>query len=73
MGALGRWSLGTGLVLTALAVVCAAVDVVPVATIAGILAIVAWVVAGYDAVYRALERRELRRRADRARRAGGDR
>ncbi|WP_277208429.1 hypothetical protein [Isoptericola croceus] len=73
MSALGRWSLGTGLVLIGVAVVCAVVDLVPVAMIAGVLAIVAMVIAGYDAVYRALERRELRRRGDRARRSRGDR
>lgn len=68
MSGLGRWSLGIGLGLVAVAVVCVAVSLVPVGVVAGILGVVGLGIAGYDAIYNALDRAELRRRAARAER-----
>ncbi|MBE1878865.1 hypothetical protein [Myceligenerans pegani] len=71
MSGLGRWSLWTGLGLVVVAVVCVALTLVPVGVIAGVLGVVALGIAGYDAIYNALDRAELRRRAARAERERG--
>ncbi|MFI2489739.1 hypothetical protein ACH47X_22690 [Promicromonospora kroppenstedtii] len=63
MSGLGRWSLWIGLGLVVVAVLGSVLALVPVAVIAGILGGIALVMAGYDAVYNALGRAELRRRA----------
>lgn len=71
MSGVGRWGLRIGLGLLAASVICVVLSLVPVAVIAGILGLVALGIAGYDAVYSALERAELRRRGARARRESG--
>ena len=68
MSGVGRWGLWIGLGLLVASVICIALSLVPVAVIAGILGLVALGVAGYDAVYNALDRAEVRRRAAKARR-----
>ena len=70
MSGLGRWSLGAGLVLVVVAVVLAVAGVVGGAVIVGLLGLVGLGIAGYDALYEALSRRNLRRRGERARRPG---
>ncbi|SQE00430.1 MULTISPECIES: hypothetical protein [unclassified Parafrankia] len=68
MSGVGRWSLGIGVGLLAVAVLCAVLNLVPVAAIAGILGLVALGIAGYDAVYYWLDRADRRRREASARR-----
>jgi hypothetical protein len=70
MSGLGRWSLGIGVGLLVVAVLCSGLGLglIPVAVIAGVLGLVAVGMAGYDAVYEWLGRAELRRRGARARR-----
>jgi hypothetical protein len=68
MSGLGWWSLWIGLGLIAVAVICVVLSVVPVAVIAGILGLLGLGIAGYDAIYYALDRAQLRRRAAKARR-----
>jgi hypothetical protein len=63
MSGLGRWSLWIGLGLVVIAVISGVLSLVPVAAIVGILALVALGIAGYDALYEALGRAQLRRRA----------
>ncbi|WP_369370956.1 hypothetical protein AB1046_19540 [Promicromonospora sp. Populi] len=63
MSGLGRWSLWIGVGLVVVAVVSGVLSLIPVAVIAGILAVVVLAMAGYDAIYNALGRAELRRRA----------
>ncbi|OHV43423.1 hypothetical protein BBK14_31440 [Parafrankia soli] len=68
MSGIGRWNLGIGVGLLAVAVLCSVLDLIPVAVIAGILGLLAIGVGGYDVVYNWLDQAELRRRAARARR-----
>jgi len=68
MSSLGRWSLWIGLGLVVVAVVCSVLSLIPVSVIAGCLAVIALGTAGYDAIYEALGRAELRRRAARVQR-----
>ena len=71
MSGLGKWSLGIGLGLVAVALLAWALDlVVAVAVIAGILGLIGLGMAGYDAIYEALGRADLRRRAARGARPG---
>lgn len=63
MSGLGRWSLWIGLGLVVVAVLAGALSLVPVAVVVGILAVIALGMAAYDAIYEALGRAELRRRA----------
>ncbi|MEU2199802.1 hypothetical protein [Isoptericola sp. NPDC019482] len=67
MSALGRWSLGIGIVLVVVAVVLAAVfNLFGGAALVGIVGLVGVVMGLYDAAYQALARRDLRRRGERA-------
>ncbi len=68
MSGIGRWSLGVGVGLLVVAVLCSGLGLglIPVAVIAGVLGLVAVGIAGYDAVYEWLKRAELRRRGARA-------
>ncbi|MBK1787505.1 hypothetical protein [Prauserella cavernicola] len=68
MSGLGKWSLGIGLGLLAVAVVCRALDQIPATVIVGIFGLIGIGMAGYDALYYWLERVQLRRRAARAQR-----
>ncbi|WP_336206735.1 hypothetical protein [Nonomuraea sp. LPB2021202275-12-8] len=68
MSGIGRWSLGIGVGLLVGAVLCAVLNLVPVAVITGLLGLVALGVAGYDAIYNWLDRADSRRREARARR-----
>lgn len=68
MSALGRWSLWIGLGFIAMSVICIVLSFVPIAVVVGILGVVGLGIAGYDAIYNALDRAELRRRAARTRR-----
>ena len=63
MSDLGKWSLGIGASLFAVVVFARSFDLVPVAVIAGLLGVIALGMAGYDAIYEALGRAQLRRRA----------
>lgn len=63
LSSLGRWSLWIGFWLFAVVVFARALDLVAVGVIAGILGVIALGMAGYDAIYEALGRAELRRRA----------
>lgn len=65
MSGLGRWSLGIGLGLIAVAVVCRLLDQIPATVIIGILGLIGVSMAGYDAIYEALGRANLRRRGNR--------
>jgi uncharacterized membrane protein YgaE (UPF0421/DUF939 family) len=68
MSGLGRWSLWIGLGLVVVAVLSSVLNLIPVAVIAGILAVIALGMAAYDAIYEALGRSELRRRAAKVKR-----
>ncbi|MFC0533415.1 hypothetical protein [Phytohabitans kaempferiae] len=70
MSGIVRWSLGVGVGLLVVAVLCAVLSLVPVAVITGILGLVALVIAACDAVYNWLDRAGQRRRETRARRDG---
>ncbi|MEU8383546.1 hypothetical protein [Streptosporangium sp. NPDC048865] len=72
MSGVGRWSLGAGVVLMVVAVLCSVLKLIPVAVITGILGLIALGMAAYDAVYEWLSRADLRRRGERARRARED-
>lgn len=63
MSDLGKWSLGIGVSLFAVVVFARSFDLVLVAVVAGLLGVIALGMAGYDAIYEALGRAELRRRA----------
>ncbi|GAA2217435.1 hypothetical protein GCM10010413_01300 [Promicromonospora sukumoe] len=63
MSGLGRWSLWIGLGLVVVAVLCSVLSLIPVAVFAGIFGGIALVMAAVDAIYNALGRAELRRRA----------
>jgi Kef-type K+ transport system membrane component KefB len=63
MSGLGRWSLWIGLGLVVVAVVCSVLSLIPVSVFAGIFGGIALVMAAVDAIYNALGRAELRRRA----------
>lgn len=65
MSGIGRWSLGIGLALLAVAVVCRLLDQIPATVIIGILGLIGVGMAVYDAIYEALSRAELRRRGRR--------
>ncbi len=68
MSGLGRWSLGIGAGLLVVAVLCRALDLIPVTVITGLLGLIALGMAGYDAIYEWLGRVNLRRREARAHR-----
>ena len=68
MSWLGRWSLGIGLGLLAVAVVLLVLDVISPGVIIAILGLIGVSMAGYDALYEALGRAQLRRRAAKAHR-----
>jgi len=68
MSGFGKWSLGVGLVLMAVAVLCSVLDLIPVSVITGVLGLVALVMAGYDALNEWLDRVQIRRGAAKARR-----
>jgi hypothetical protein len=70
MSWLGRWSLGIGLGLLAVAVVLLVLDVIAPGVIIAILGLIGVGMAGYDALYEALSRAQLRRRAAKSRREG---
>ncbi|WP_058853154.1 hypothetical protein [Nocardia jinanensis] len=68
MSGLGKWSLGIGIGLVVLVVLCRMLGLIPATVITGLLGVIALGVAGYDAVYNWLDRAELRRRGAAARR-----
>lgn len=68
MSGLGKWSLGVGIALLAVAVLCSVLDLIPVSVITGVVGLVALSMAGYDAINSWLERVEIRRGAAKARR-----
>lgn len=68
MSGLGKWSLGIGTGLLAVAVLFRAMDMIPVTVIAGIVGLIAIGMAGYDALYEWLGRVQRRRGAAKARR-----
>lgn len=63
MSGLGKWSFWIGLGLLAVAVLCSILNLIPVAVIVGLLGLIAVGMAGYDALYEAGSRAQLRRRA----------
>jgi xanthosine utilization system XapX-like protein len=67
MSGLGKWSLGIGLGLIVVAVLCSVLKLIPAAVIIGVVGLVAVGMAGYDAIYYWLERVQQRRRAARSR------
>ncbi|NEE01966.1 hypothetical protein [Phytoactinopolyspora halotolerans] len=67
MSSVGRWSSWVGLGLIAVSVIGIVLSVAPVAVIAGILGLFSIGIAVYDAIYYALERANLRRRAAKVR------
>lgn len=73
MSGVGRWSLGAGVGLVAVAVLCAVLKQIPVAVITGILGLVAVGIAGYDVIYNWLDRTGRRRQAARYQRGSGSR
>lgn len=68
MSGLGKWSLGIGVGLLAVAALCRALNLIPATVIVGIVGLIAVGMAGYDALYEWTKRLELRRRGARARR-----
>lgn len=68
MSGLGRWSLGIGVGLLVVAVLCRALNLIPVTVITGLLGLIALGMAGYDAIYEWQGRVNLRRREARAHR-----
>ncbi|GAA3417359.1 hypothetical protein [Streptosporangium vulgare] len=68
MSGLGRWSLGIGVGLLVVAVLCRALNLIPVTVITGLLGLIALGMAGYDAIYEWQGRVDLRRREARAHR-----
>jgi cadmium resistance protein CadD (predicted permease) len=68
MSGIGRWGLGIGVGLLVVAVLCAVLNLVPVAVITGLLGLIALGVAGYDAIYEWLDRADPRWWKGRARR-----
>lgn len=67
MSGFGKWSLGIGLGLIVVAVLCSVLKLIPAAVIIGIVGLLAVGIAVYDALYYWLERVQQRRRADRSR------
>lgn len=61
MSGVGRWSLGIGLFLVAVAVVFRLLDLIPVTVIAGILGLVGIGIAVYDAIYEGLQQAQSKR------------
>jgi hypothetical protein len=57
-----RWTLGIGLGLIAVAVVCSVLDLIPAAVITGVVGLVAVCMAAYGAVDTWAERAQQRRR-----------
>ncbi|MEU4539627.1 hypothetical protein AB0G15_32705 [Streptosporangium sp. NPDC023825] len=68
MSGLGRWSLGIGVGLLVVAMLCRALNLIPVTVITGLLGLIALGMAGYDALYEWQGRINLRRREARAHR-----
>lgn len=68
MSGLGKWSLWIGLGLLAVAVLSSVLNLIPVAVIVGLLGLISVGMAGYDVLYNAGRRAELRRRADKVKR-----
>jgi hypothetical protein len=68
MSGFARWTLGFGLGLVVVAVVCSALGLIPVAVIAGILGLLGLSMAGYELIDDTLGRAELRRRAAKVKR-----
>lgn len=68
MSGLGKWSLGIGVGLLVVTVLCRALNLIPATVIVGIVGLIAVGMAGYDALYEWTKRFELRRRGARARR-----
>lgn len=71
MSGIGKWGLGTGLGLLAVAVLCSLLGQVPASVITGVLGLIGLGIAGYDAIYNWLDRADLRRRGSRAARGPG--
>lgn len=67
MSWLGRWSLGIGLGLLAVAAILLFLDVISPGVIIGILGLIGVGMAGYDVLYEALGRFQRRRAAAKAR------
>ncbi|MBB5858336.1 hypothetical protein ACFQ05_22195 [Amycolatopsis umgeniensis] len=68
MSGFGKWNLGIGAVLLAVAVLCSVLDLIPAAVIIGIVGLIGLSIAGYDLVDSWSERADLRRREARVRR-----
>lgn len=68
MSGIGKWNLGIGVALLAVAVLCSVLDLIPAAVIIGVLGLVGIGVAGYDVLYEWTKRIDMRRRAARSRR-----
>lgn len=68
MSSFGKWCLWIGLGLIAVALLASAIDLIPVTVIAAILGLIGVGTAAYDAIYEALGRSELRRRAAKVKR-----
>jgi hypothetical protein len=69
MSGLGKWSLGIGVVLLAVAVAARALGQIPVTVIVGLLGLMAVGMAAYDALYEWTKRIQERRQAARSRAA----
>jgi len=67
MSGIGKWSLGVGVALMVVAVLCSVLDLIPAAVITGVLGLVGIGVAGYDALYEWTKRIEMRRTAAKSR------
>lgn len=68
MSGVGKWSLGVGLGLLAVAILCSGplLGLIPVSVITGVLGLVALGMAGYDVIYEWTARIEVRRRGAKA-------
>ncbi|CAL9550810.1 hypothetical protein SUDANB121_04451 [Nocardiopsis dassonvillei] len=66
MSGIGKWGLGLGAGLLALAVLFRMLDLIPATVITGLLGLMGIGIAGYDAVYEWTARIDLRRRGARA-------
>ena len=73
MSGIGRWSLGIGVGLVVVAVLCAVLKQIPVAVITGILGLAGVGIAGYDVIYNWLDRVGQRRQAARYQRGSDSR
>jgi hypothetical protein len=63
MSSFGKWCLGVGIVLMAVAVLCSVLDLIPASVFTGIAGLLAIGVAGYDALYYWTQRMAIRREA----------